>query len=101
MRAGLRLESRIPISESRHVAIPKNRHDHVVAVREDVRGDVDALAGSPFDRESAAIDLGPDPFDDDAADERLVWLTGAQRRRGLGAYLDEVRRSRRQIRPPP
>ena len=44
--------------------VPEHRHDHVVAVGEDVGRHHHLLADRPLDREPAAVDLGRDPFDD-------------------------------------
>ena len=51
----------------RHVPITQHRREHFVAVREDVRADIDRLAHGPFDRETSSVDFWLDVLDDDAA----------------------------------
>src|SRR5690606_35620240 len=47
--------------------VKQQRGDAVVPVREDVGFDGDRLADDALDRESPAVDLGRDPFDNGAA----------------------------------
>jgi hypothetical protein len=55
-----------------HVAIPERGRQHVVSIRVNGRGHMHALAGRALDGEAAAIELGHDPFDRDAA--AVVWF---------------------------
>jgi hypothetical protein len=48
------------------MTIPQHRHEHVVPVSENRRGDIDRLADRAFDGKPSAVDFGPDAFDDDA-----------------------------------
>ena len=49
--------------------IAQHSDDDVVTIGKDVGPDLDSLAYGAFDRKAAAVDLGPNVLDDDAADD--------------------------------
>jgi len=64
-------KSRIPNPKSLLVPVPKDRHEHVVTVREDRGADVNGFADSALDRKPPAVNSWTQALDDHALRERV------------------------------